>query len=147
LFAVISAIAFTTVLGTVSGLIIAAAGAVVHDLAGSVLGIEMNDHGKVRLAKVASVVVGMIAIVLGIVFEKMNVGFLVGWAFSIAAPANLPPLVMMLFWKRTTKEGVIAAVTVGTFSSLAWVLLSKEAMTEVYGMSATNSPVPFSQPG
>jgi cation/acetate symporter len=147
LFAVISAIAFTTVLGTVSGLIIAAAGAVVHDLAGSVLGIEMNDHGKVRLAKVASVVVGIIAIVLGIVFEKMNVGFLVGWAFSIAASANLPALVMVLFWKRTTKEGVIAAVTVGTFSALAWVLLSKEAMTDVYGLSADNAKVPFSQPG
>lgn len=147
LFAVISAIAFTTVLGTVSGLIIAAAGAVVHDLAGSVLGIEMNDHGKVRLAKIASVVVGIIAIVLGIVFEKMNVGFLVGWAFSIAASANLPALVMMLFWKRTTKEGVIAAVTVGTFAALGWVLLSKEAMTDVYGLSAASAQVPFSQPG
>lgn len=147
LFAVISAIAFTTVLGTVSGLIIAAAGAVVHDLAGSVMGIEMNDHGKVRLAKIASVAVGVIAIVLGILFEKMNVGSLVGWAFAIASSANLPALVMMLFWKQTTKEGVIAAVTIGTFASLVWVLLSRDAMTSVYGVDPNFSPVPFSEPG
>lgn len=147
LFAIISAIAFTTVLGTVSGLIIAAAGAVVHDLASSVLGIEMNDFVKVRLAKFASVAVGLIAIVLGIVFKKMNVSFLVGWAFSIAASANLPALVMMLFWKKTTKQGVIAAVTVGTFSALGWVLMSKEAMVDVYGLDASSALVPFSQPG
>src|SRR5436190_13322351 len=82
LFALISAIAFTTVLGTVSGLIIAASGAVAHDLMSSFLKIEMTDHVKVRSAKLASVVVGVIAIVLGIVFEQMNVAHLVGWAFG-----------------------------------------------------------------
>ena len=64
------------------------------------------------------------AIVLGILFEKMNVSFLVGWAFSVAASANLPSLVMLLFWKGTTRQGITAAILVGMVSSLAWILLS-----------------------
>lgn len=147
LFAIISAIAFTTVLGTVSGLIIAAAGAVVHDLLASVLRLEIADHGKVRIAKFASVVVGAIAIVLGILFEKMNVSYLVGWAFSIAASANLPSLIMLLFWKGTTREGIIAAVTVGMVSSLGWILLSADTYKDVYGLKPETAIVPFSQPG
>lgn len=147
LFAVISAIAFTTVLGTVSGLIIAASGAVAHDLAASVLRIDMTDHVKIRVAKIASVVVGVVAIVLGILFEKMNVSYLVGWAFSIAASANLPALVMLLFWKGTTRQGITAAITVGMVSSLAWILLSGDTFKDVYGLPAEQAPVPFSQPG
>ena len=147
LFAIISAIAFTTVLGTVSGLIIAASGAVVHDLMTSVLNIEMHEANKVRVAKIASMAVGVIAIVLGIIFEKMNVSYLVGWAFSIAASANLPSLMMLLFWKGTTKQGITAAVFVGMISSLAWILLSGDTYTKVYGLPADQALVPFSQPG
>jgi cation/acetate symporter len=147
LFAVISAIAFTTVLGTVSGLIIASSGAVVHDLMSSVMRIEMNDYSKVRVARIASVFVGAIAIVLGIVFEKMNVNYLVGWAFSVAASANLPSLVMLLFWKRTTKQGITAAILVGMTSSLGWILLSADTYKNVYGLPAEDALVPFSQPG
>src|SRR6185436_6640122 len=135
LFAIISAIAFTTVLGTVSGLIIAAAGAVVHDLLSSVLRLEITDHDKVRIAKIASVFVGAIAIVLGIVFEKMNVSYLVGWAFSIAASANLPSLVMLLFWKGTTRQGITASVTIGMLASLGWILLSGDTYKDVYGLA------------
>lgn len=147
LFAAISAIAFTTVLGTVSGLILAAAGAVTHDLLGSVLKIEMNDDQKVRTAKISSVIVGGLAIVLGILFQKMNPSFLVGWAFSVAASANLPSLVMILFWKRVTKEGIVAAITVGMVSSLGWILLSEDTFSKVYGLPASDAIVPFSQPG
>eukprot|EP00913_Durusdinium_trenchii_P023309 g21887.t1 len=147
LFAVISAIAFTTVLGTVSGLIIASSGAVVHDLMGSVFKIEMTDHSKVRVAKLASIVVGGIAIVLGILFENMNVSYLVGWAFSVAASANLPALVMLLFWKGTTKQGIAAAIFVGMVSSLGWILLSGDTYSQVYGLNASDSIIPFSQPG
>ncbi|MFO1019353.1 MAG: cation acetate symporter [Planctomycetales bacterium] len=147
LFAIISAIAFTTVLGTVSGLILAAAGAVVHDLMSNFLKIEMNDHSKVRVAKFASVLVGIVAIILGIVFEKMNVNYLVGWAFSVAASANLPSLVMLLFWKRTTAQGITAAITVGMFSSLAWILTSADTFKDVYGLPPEKALVPFSQPG
>ncbi len=147
LFAVISAIAFTTVLGTVSGLILASAGAVTHDLMSSFLGINLTDHGKVRSAKIASIVVGAIAIVLGILFKELNVGYLVGWAFSVAASANLPSLVMVLFWKRVTRQGIIAAIAVGMTSSLAWILLSADTFTNVYGLSEDQAIVPFSQPG
>lgn len=147
LFAAISAIAFTTVLGTVSGLIIAASGAVVHDLIGSVAKVEMSDYSKVRVARLASVVVGAIAIVLGILFQKMNVTYLVGWAFSVAASANLPALIMLLFWKRTTKQGIAAAVLVGMISSLAWILLAGDTYKDVYGLKPEDSIIPFSQPG
>jgi cation/acetate symporter len=151
LFAIISAIAFTTVLGTVSGLIIASSGAVVHDLMSSVLNIEMSDEGKVRSAKIASIVVGVIAIILGILFEKMNVSYLVGWAFSVAASANLPSLIMLLFWPKTTKYGITCAILVGMTSSLAWILLSADTFKNVYGFTAKQAVeaayVPFSQPG
>ena len=147
LFAAISAIAFTTVLGTVSGLILAAAGAVTHDLLGSAFGITMTDTEKVRVAKMSSVVVGAIAIVLGILFQKMNPTFLVGWAFSVAASANLPSLVMILFWPKVTKQGIVAAIVVGMVSSMTWILLSGEAYSKVYGLDAAAAIVPFSQPG
>jgi len=147
LFAAISAIAFTTVLGTVSGLILAAAGAVTHDLLGSVFRLKMNDAEKVRLARISSVVVGAAAIVLGILFQKMNPTFLVGWAFSVAASANLPSLVMILFWPRVTKQGIVAAIVVGMVSSMGWILLSGEAYSRVYGLDASSAIVPFSQPG
>ena len=147
LFAVISAIAFTTVLGTVSGLILASAGAVTHDLLESLGSVHLTDHERVRIAKIASVVVGIVAIALGILFKELNVSYLVGWAFSVAASANLPALVMLLFWRRTTHQGVIAAVIVGMVSSLAWILLSGDTFASVYGLPAENAPVPFSQPG
>jgi cation/acetate symporter len=76
----------------------------------------------------------------------MNVTFLVGWAFNIAASANLPALVMLLFWKRTTKQGITAAVTVGMISSLAWILASPQVYRDVYGLDPARSIIPFSQP-
>ena len=147
LFAVISAIAFTTVLGTVSGLIMAGSGAVAHDLVENVCGVQMTDHEKVRVGKLAAVALGIVAMALGILFKGFNVGFLVGWAFNIAASANLPALVMLLFWPRTTKQGITAAVTVGMVSSLGWILLSADTFEKVYGLSRDLSPMPFSQPG
>lgn len=147
LFAIISAIAFTTVLGTVSGLILASSGAVAHDLITGFLRIPLTGHQQVRVAKIAAVFVGGIAILLGIAFAGLNVSFLVGWAFSIAASANLPALTMLLFWKGTTRQGIIASVIVGMFSSLGWILLSAEAFTKVYGLPAENALVPLTQPG
>ncbi len=147
MFAVISAIAFTTVLGTVSGLIVAASGAVAHDIIEGFLGYELADEAKVRAGKLASVVVGVIAIVLGIVFQRMNVNYLVGWAFSVAASANLPALTMLLFWRGTTKQGVIASISVGMIASLAWILLSADTYKDVYGLDPERAIIPFSQPG
>lgn len=147
LFAIISAIAFTTVLGTVSGLIIAASGAVAHDLAAGMLGMQLSDQKKVRLARVASLGVGALAIVLGILFQKLNVNYLVGWAFAVAASANLPALLMCLFWKRATRAGVISAMAVGLVSSVGWILLSEDMFTSVYKLDAKHALAPFGQPG
>jgi cation/acetate symporter len=81
----------------------------------------------------------------------MNASFLVGWAFSVAASANLPALLMILFWKRTTAAGVASAIFAGMFSSLAWILVSEDTLKGVYGYSAADAArlalVPFSQPG
>lgn len=147
LFAIISAIAFTTVLGTVSGLIVAASGAVAHDLAPFLFREKLNDYAKIRVAKWTAGLVGLVAIVLGILFEKMNVNFLVGWAFSVAASANLPSLVMLLFWKGTTKQGITAAILLGMLSSLTWILLSGDTYRDIYGLDPADAIVPFSQPG
>ena len=147
LFAVISAIAFTTVLGTVSGLILASSGAVAHDLLIGVMGIKLSGEAQVKVAKIAAVIVGGIAIILGVLFKELNVGYLVGWAFSVAASANLPALVMLLFWKKTTKEGIIASVLVGMISSLGWILLSADTYKSVYGLDPNDAIAPFSQPG
>ncbi len=147
LFAIISAIAFTTVLGTVSGLILASAGAVTHDLLGTLLRHPLTEHQQVRVAKFASVGIGALAIALGILFQKMNVSYLVGWAFSVAASANLPALVMLLFWKRTTRAGIIAAIVVGMVTSLGWILLSGDTYRDVYRWDPAASIIPFSQPG
>ncbi|WP_169980111.1 sodium/solute symporter [Tautonia rosea] len=146
-FAIISAVAFTTVLGTVSGLIMAASGAIAHDLIENVLRWPISDLRKVRIAKGSAVVIGVVAMALGIAFEKLNVSFLVGWAFNVAASANLPALVMLLFWKKTTKWGITAAIFVGMITSLTWILLSAQAYRDVYGWPAEQSIIPFSQPG
>ncbi|BCR06002.1 cation acetate symporter [Desulfuromonas versatilis] len=145
LFAVISSLAFATVLGTVSGLIVAASGAVAHDLMDNFLGLKMTDAGKVKAGKIAAVVVGLIAIYLGIVFEGMNVSFLVGWAFAVAASANLPAILMLLFWKKTTAQGVAASILVGLVSALGLILISPDMWVR-YGLLPGDAPVQFNSP-
>lgn len=146
LFAIISAIAFATVLGTVSGLIIAASGAVAHDLMDRYAGMEMTEQKKVRAGKLAAFAVGLLAIVLGILFRGMNVSFLVGWAFAVAASANLPAIVMMLFWKKTTAKGITSSIIVGIVAALGLILLSP-SMYVRYGLDPDTALVPFSNPG
>ncbi|HQY87107.1 MAG TPA: cation acetate symporter [Tepidisphaeraceae bacterium] len=147
MFAGITAIAFTTVLGTVSGLILAAAGAVARDLAEYFRGERLEDRQQVKTAKIAAIVVGVIAMILGVWFKPLNVTFLVGWAFNVAASANLPALVMLLFWRGTTRQGIVASISVGLVSSLVWLLMSAPAYKELYGLDPTRAIVPFSQPG
>jgi cation/acetate symporter len=106
-----------------------------------------TDSAKVRLARIVSVVMGAVAIALGIAFERLNVSHLVGWAFSVTASANVPSVVMLLFWKRTTKRGIAAAVSVGMATSLSWILASGDTYQSVYGLPAESAIVPFSQPG
>ena len=147
LFAAVSAIAFTTVLGTVSGLIIAAGGSVAHDIVSGFFGWKLTDHQTIRVAKGSSIVIGVLAIVLGLWFEGMNVSYLVGWAFAIAASANLPALLMLLFWKGTTRQGIIAGVLVGLTSSLLWVFVTPDMFTAIYKFDAKGAWVPLNQPG
>ena len=146
LFAMISAIAFATVLGTVSGLIIAASGAVAHDLLDRFAGRIKNDKQKVVAGRMAAVVVGAIAILLGIAFQGINVSFLVGLAFAVAASANLPAIIMMLFWKRTTSKGMIASIIVGIVLSVGIILFSPTAW-ELYGLNPADAPLPLKNPG
>jgi len=146
LFSIISAIAFATILGTVSGLIVAAAGAVAHDLMDTYLKIEMTDKSKVNAGRISAVFVGLIAIGLGIVFEKQNVNFLVGLAFAIAASANLPAILMLLFWKKTTAKGIASAIVVGMVSALGIILISP-TMYEIYGLPPASAPIPLQNPG
>jgi cation/acetate symporter len=124
----------------------AASGAVAHDLMGSMRRRKFSDDTKVRVGRLVSIVVGAIGIVLGIIFREMNVSFLVGWAFAVAASANLPSLVMMLFWKKTTAEGIISSILVGIFASVSLILLSPD-MWARYGLNPTNAPMPINQPG
>jgi cation/acetate symporter len=146
LFSIISAIAFATVLGTVSGLIIAASGAVAHDLLDRFAGIISTDAQKVVVGKIVAFSVGAVAIILGIIFKGVNVSFLVGLAFAVAASANLPAILMVLFWKRTTAAGVAASILVGIVSSLVLILLSP-TMYEQYGLDPAAAPVPLRNPG
>ena len=146
LFAAISAIAFATVLGTVSGLIVASSGAIAHDLLDRFGQLNMSDRVKVRAGKASAIGVGTLAIILGIVFQGMNVSFLVGLAFAVAASANLPSIVMILFWKRTTMQGITASIIVGAFSAVGLILLSP-TMWERYGLLREAAPFPLSNPG
>lgn len=146
LFAMISAIAFATVLGTVSGLIVAASGAVAHDLLDRYHGLNFSERQKVVIGKAAAFTVGLVAIILGIVFKGMNVSFLVGWAFAVAASANLPAVIMLLFWKRTTAQGIVASIIVGIVSAVGLILLSPD-MYVMYGIPAERAPMKLSNPG
>lgn len=146
LFAIISALAFATVLGTVSGLIVAASGAIAHDLLDRFLGIKMSDHGKVNAGKLSAIVIGIIAMFLGVKYKGMNVSYLVGWAFAVAASANLPAIVMLLFWRRTTAQGIAASIVVGMVSALGIILLSPEMYQELYGLDPKTAMVGINSP-
>lgn len=146
IFAAVSSVAFATVLGTVAGLIVAAAGAVANDLVERGFGLSHSGAAKVLVAKAAAVTVGLVAIVLGILLKGMNVGFLVGWAFAVAASANFPSIIMVLFWKGTTSQGVVASILTGIVGSLGIILLGPD-MFEVYGLGREAALIPLGQPG
>ena len=139
-FGIISSIAFATILGTVSGLIMAAAGAIAHDIWTVYLGNEMSDEETLRMTKITAVGVGVLAIILGIIAKGQNVAFLVGLAFAIAASANLPALVSVLFWKGTTAKGVSTGIWTGLISSTGLILIGPTIM-------GANAIFPLANPG
>jgi cation/acetate symporter len=133
LFAIISAIAFATILGTVSGLIVASSGAIAHDLVDRYMGKQLTDKAKVRAGKIAAFAVGIVAIILGILFRGMNVSFLVGWAFAVAASANLPAILMLLFWKKTTAKGIAWSIIVGIVLALGIIITGEKISNQFFG--------------
>ena len=139
IFSIISALAFATILGTVSGLIVASSGAIAHDFIDRYLQKNLTEEKKVRAGKIAAIVVGLIAILLGIQFKGMNVSFLVGWAFAVAASANFPAIIMLLFWKRTTAKGIAWSIVVGAITALGIILTSPSIFTKVYGLPAESA--------
>jgi len=143
LFAIISAIAFATILGTVSGLIVASSGAIAHDLVDRYMGKQLSDKAKVRAGKIAAASVGIVAIILGILFKGMNVSFLVGWAFAVAASANLPAILMLLFWKKTTAKGIAWSIVVGIVSAIGIIVTGPSISKQFFrteGLHGLDSP-------
>jgi cation/acetate symporter len=130
----------------VSGLIVAASGAVANDLMLKFGRMQLSDHAIVFAGRVTAVGVGIVAMVLGVVFKSMNVSFLVGWAFAIAASANLPAIFGIIFWKKATARGIIASILAGLVSSLTLILLSQDTFTNVYHLVGVKAPNPIGQP-
>lgn len=143
----ISAVAFATILAVVAGLTLAGASAVSHDIYASVIARDrVSEHKEVRLSKLTAVVIGLIAILLGYVFEKQNVAFMVGLAFAIAASCNFPVLAMSLFWRGTTTRGALAGGYLGLLSATGMVLLSPSVWEQTFGNAAGSALFPYDNP-
>src|SRR5512133_1673722 len=129
----IAAVAFATILAVVAGLTLAGASAYSHDIYVSVIKRgSATEEEQVKAAKIATVVFGVAAVGLGILFKGQNVAFMVGLAFAIAASANFPALLMSITWKRFTTWGAVWSILVGAFSSCTMILLSKTVWVDVF---------------
>ena len=131
-FAFISSIAFATILAVVAGLTISASTSFAHDFWTNVIhkGTERKHGEEVRVARVTAFVVGVVSILLAILLgQSINVAFLVGLAFAVAASANLPVIVLSLFWKRFNTKGAVIGLATGLASSIILILLSPSIMT------------------
>lgn len=129
-FAFISAVAFATILAVVAGLTISASTSFAHDFYTNVLhkGVERKPGEEVFVARVSAFVVGAVSIFLAIQLQTVNVAFLVGLAFAVAASANLPVIVLSIFWKRFTTWGAVLGLTVGLISSIILIVISPSIM-------------------
>ncbi|MGE0854685.1 MAG: cation acetate symporter [Hyphomicrobiaceae bacterium] len=143
----ISAVAFATILAVVAGLTLAGASAVSHDLYASVFARgKANEATEVRISKISAVAIGIVAIMLGYIFEKQNVAFMVGLAFSVAASINFPVLVMSIFYKDVTTKGAVIGGLLGLVSSVGMVILTKSVWEDVLHMPKGSAPFPYSNP-
>ncbi len=123
--AFVAAVAFATIVAVVAGLVLAAASAIAHDIyVGVIRDLHVTPQEQVRAARIATVAVGIVAIIIGIAAKGQNVAHLVGLAFAVAASANLPCIVLTLYWRRCNTGGIILGMVVGTFSAIAMVLVS-----------------------
>ncbi len=125
LLAFLCAVAFATILAVVSGLVLAASAAIAHDIWVNVIKDGHADqHEQVMAARITSLVVGAMGIVIGIAAEKQNVAHLVALAFAVASSGNLPVVVLSLFWRKFNTAGVISGLVVGTVASIGLVMIS-----------------------
>jgi cation/acetate symporter len=130
----ISAVAFATILAVVAGLTLAGATAVSHDLYASVFRHgRVNEAQEIRVSKIATVVLGIVAIILGILFEKQNIAFMVGLAFAIAASANFPVLLLSMYWKRLSTRGALVGGFLGLISAVTLTVLGPAIWVKILG--------------
>jgi cation/acetate symporter len=121
----VAAVAFATIVAVVAGLVLAAASAMSHDIwVGIVKGEHATDAEERRAARICTLIVGAMAIVIGILAQGQNVAHLVALAFAVAASANLPVVLLTLYWKRCNTGGVVAGLVIGTLTAIGLVLVS-----------------------
>ncbi len=125
MLAFVAAVAFATIVAVVAGLVLAAASAMSHDIwVGVIKGDKTSSEDELKAARICSVIVGAVAIIIGILAKGQNVAHLVALAFAVAASANLPVVLLTLYWRRCNTGGVVAGLVVGTLSAIALVLVS-----------------------
>ncbi len=140
----ISAVAFATILAVVSGLTLAGASAISHDLYASVFKKGQVDGLKeMRVSKIATVVLGIVAIIMGIAFEKQNIAFVVGLAFAIAASANFPVLLLSMYWKRLTTRGAVIGGSLGLATAVLLVILGPIVWVQILGNAEAIFPYKY----
>jgi cation/acetate symporter len=128
----IAAVAFATILAVVAGLTLSGAAALAHDLWVSVVRRgEASRSEQLRVARLASVLLGLLAIVLGLAFKGQNVAFMVGLAFALAASGNFPALVLSIFWRGFTTAGAVAAILTGTLTAAALIWFSPTIQVDI----------------
>jgi cation/acetate symporter len=143
----ISAVAFATILAVVAGLTLSGASAVSHDLYATVFKNGNADSAaELRVSRITTVVLGIIAVVLGIAFEKQNIAFMVSLAFAIAASANFPVLFMSVLWKDCTTKGAVIGGFLGLLSAVVMTVLSDSVWVATLGNPKGSAPFPYTSP-
>lgn len=140
----ISAVAFATILAVVAGLTLAGASAISHDLYANVFhGGKHDEKKEMKISRIATIGLGLAAIILGIVFEKQNVAFMVGLAFAIAASANFPILFLSMYWKKLTTRGAVWGGSLGLLTAVVLVILSPVVWVDVFGFADAIFPYKY----
>lgn len=143
----ISAVAFATILAVVAGLTLSGASAVSHDLYATVVKKGKADSAsELRVSKITTVALGVLAVLLGIVFEKQNIAFMVSLAFAIAASANFPVLFMSVLWKGCTTRGAVIGGFLGLISSVGLTIVSPSVWEATLGNPKGSALFPYTSP-
>lgn len=143
----ISAVAFATILAVVAGLTLSGASAVSHDLYASVWRHGNVDQAtELRVSKITTVILGIIAVMLGVIFEKQNVAFMVMLAFAVACSANFPVLFMSVLWKDCTTKGAVAGGTIGLILSVSLTIMSPAVWEASLGNPKGSALFPYASP-